>query len=53
MALHANAARLQLASLRGGDEGRTLAAQADGWMRAQGVSDGAAMAAMIAPGFRS
>jgi hypothetical protein len=52
MALHANAARLPLAALRGGDEGRRLALEAEGWMRAQGLKDPASMAATIAPGFR-
>jgi hypothetical protein len=37
MAMHAAAARYQLGSLLGGDEGRTLVQQAEGAMRAQDV----------------
>ncbi|MCB9756650.1 MAG: protein kinase [Myxococcales bacterium] len=47
----ANAARRQLGLLLGDDTGRTLVAQADAWMRAQGVRDPARFAAMYAAGF--
>jgi hypothetical protein len=52
MMLHASAARWKLAHLRGGDEGRAIRAHAEAWMTAQGVADAAAMARMMAPGFR-
>ena len=52
MRLHAAAARRRLGQLVGGDEGRTLVAQADSWMTGQGIRNPTRMAAMIAPWLR-
>jgi serine/threonine protein kinase len=51
MALCATAARARLADLVGGDEGRSLRAQTDAWMREQQVVRPAALTAMVAPGY--
>jgi serine/threonine protein kinase/tetratricopeptide (TPR) repeat protein len=50
MALHAQAARRQLGTLVGGDEGKALVAAADAWMSAQAIVDPARLTAMLAPG---
>jgi hypothetical protein len=51
MRLFAAAARRRLGRLIGGDEGRTLVAQADAWMTGQMIQNPARMTAMLAPGF--
>ncbi len=51
MALHGAAARLRLAQLVGGDEGRSLMRQTDAWMQEQQVVDADALTAMVAPGY--
>ena len=50
MALHAACARRRLGELTGGDEGRTLIAAANEWMRGQEIKNPERMAAVIAPG---
>jgi hypothetical protein len=50
MGLVAAAARRSLGLLLGGDAGALLRAEAEKWMRAEGVVDPARMAAMLAPG---
>ncbi len=50
MALHAACARRRLGQVIGGDEGRTLIAAANEWMRGQEIKNPERMAAMIAPG---
>jgi hypothetical protein len=52
MLLHACAARRQLGRLIDGDEGRTLAADADAWLAHEGVRNPERLVAMLAPGFR-
>jgi serine/threonine protein kinase len=51
MPMHAAAARRQLGRLLGGDEGESLVAAADAWMRRQDVKRPERFAAMLAPGF--
>ena len=51
MALYAAAARWQRGRLLGGDEGKSLVAAAETWMRDQGIVNGPRMVAMLAPGF--
>ena len=51
MALYAAAARWQRGRIIGGDEGKSLVAAAETWMRDQGIVSPARMAAMLAPGF--
>jgi hypothetical protein len=41
-----------LGQFLGGEEGRSLIQQADGWMTNQGISNPVRMAAMYTPGFR-
>jgi serine/threonine protein kinase len=53
MPMHAAAARRQLGRLLGGDEGETLVATADAWLRRQDVQRPDRFAAMLAPGFPS
>ncbi|QEL14120.1 serine/threonine-protein kinase [Limnoglobus roseus] len=53
MELHAAAARRQLGTLVGGDDGRSLVTAADDWMKSQGVLDPAFAARLYSPGFRS
>jgi hypothetical protein len=50
MALYAEAARLCLSALVGGDEAQSLAKGARAWMEAAGVKDPRRMTAMLAPG---
>jgi hypothetical protein len=47
MGLYAAAARMRLGMLRGGDEGRAVQQAAQAWMSGQGVTNPAAMAAML------
>jgi hypothetical protein len=47
----AAAARRRLGQLIGGDQGKTLIAEADRWMTAQGIRNPARMTAAYAPGF--
>jgi len=51
MRLNAVVARRCLGKMIGGPEGESLAAQADAWMRSQGIQDPVKWAAMYAPGF--
>jgi eukaryotic-like serine/threonine-protein kinase len=51
MRLNAVVARRCLGKMINGPEGDSLVAQADAWMRAQGIQDPARWAAMYAPGF--
>jgi hypothetical protein len=51
MRLFAASSRRRLGELLGGDEGRTLIAEADEWMARQGIENPARMAALHAPGF--
>ncbi len=51
MNLYAAAARRRLGQLIGGDQGRSLMAEADAWMTAQGIRNPARMTAVYAPGF--
>ncbi|MBI4509938.1 MAG: protein kinase [Deltaproteobacteria bacterium] len=51
MGLHAAVARLRLGTVLGGEEGRSLIAQAGSWMDEQGVSGHERMAALLAPGW--
>jgi len=50
MALHAAAARRLLGQLVGGEEGQTLVAEADSWMRGQKIQNPARLAAMLVQG---
>ena len=50
MSLHACAARHRLGTLLGGDEGRTLARQAEDAMRAKAVQAPARYVGMLVPG---
>lgn len=50
MALYAALARRALGRIQGGDEGAALAADADEWLRAEGVRDPARFAAVFSPG---
>jgi eukaryotic-like serine/threonine-protein kinase len=50
MALHATVARRRRGELVGGEEGRTLVAEADDWMKGAGIRDPGGMARMLAPG---
>jgi hypothetical protein len=52
MRLDAAAARRRLGEVLGGEQGRSLVAQADSWMAAQQIRSPARMVAMLAPGFR-
>ena len=51
MDLFAASTRRHLGQLRGGDLGRELVEQADGWMRSQLILNPSRMAACLAPGF--
>jgi serine/threonine protein kinase/tetratricopeptide (TPR) repeat protein len=51
MALHAAAARRCLGQLTGGDEGASMIAESDDWMRAESIQEPARMAALVVPGF--
>ena len=51
MGLHAAVARRRRGELLGGDEGRTLVAEAEAWMALEGVKNPARMCAALAPGF--
>jgi hypothetical protein len=53
MGLYAAAARRGLGALLQGDEGRRWVADADAWLRAQGVRDPRRFAAMLAPGLHA
>ncbi|HEY3351931.1 MAG TPA: protein kinase [Polyangia bacterium] len=53
MRLHAEVARRRAGQLRGGAAGAALVAAADAWLASQGVRRPAAMAAMLAPGYRA
>ncbi len=53
LALFAAAGRRRCGELVGGDQGRELVAQADRWMREQGVRRPAKLVAVLAPGFVS
>jgi hypothetical protein len=50
MPLHAAVARRRRGELLGGQDGRALVQQADGWMAAHAIRNPARMAAMVAPG---
>jgi tetratricopeptide (TPR) repeat protein len=50
MKLHATVAASCRGQLMGGVEGRTLAGEADGWMRAQKIREPRRIVAMLAPG---
>ena len=50
MALHATVAKKRRGDLVGGEEGRALLDPVDDWMRAKGIRNPPAMAAMLAPG---
>jgi serine/threonine protein kinase len=52
MSLYAGAARRRLGLVRGGEPGRQLVAEADAWMREQGIRKPELMTRMLAPGFR-
>jgi hypothetical protein len=49
MDLHAAAARWQLGRLLGGEQGRALIGEAEGWMGGHGIADCAAMAQVFVP----
>jgi hypothetical protein len=51
MAAYAAAARRVAGALVGGDAGRRLVDDADGWMAGQGIRDPRRMTAVLAPGF--
>ena len=51
MDLFAASTRRHLGQLRGGNPGRELVEQADGWMRSQLILNPSRMAACLAPGF--
>ncbi|MEJ7813168.1 MAG: AAA family ATPase, partial [Gemmatimonadaceae bacterium] len=51
MALYAAVSRRQWGQLLGGDQGRQLTANADAFMRAQGIERPERIAAVLAPGF--
>jgi hypothetical protein len=51
MPVYAAAARHRLGRALGGDEGHTLCADAEEWLRDEAVADPAAVVAMLAPGF--
>jgi hypothetical protein len=50
MALHASVASLRRGMLMGGSAGRLLAADAEAWIRGQGIKDPARISWLIAPG---
>jgi hypothetical protein len=50
MALHAAAARRLLGRVVGGEEGQTLIAQADEWMKGQRIENPGRLACLLAPG---
>jgi eukaryotic-like serine/threonine-protein kinase len=52
MSLYAAAARRRLGLVRGGEPGRLLVAEADAWMKEQGIRKPELMTRMLAPGFR-
>lgn len=52
MRLRAMAARRRLGQSLGGDRGRELIAEADGWMRSQEIRNPALLTRMLAPGWR-
>lgn len=49
MALHAAVARYRQGEAMGGDEGKELRREAEGWMRQQGIAEPERMVRMIAP----
>jgi hypothetical protein len=51
MRLYANVTRMRQGQLRGGADGVALVAQAEAWMRGQGIVRPERFAAMLAPGF--
>jgi hypothetical protein len=51
MAMHAAAVRRRLGRLLGGDEGKTMVAGAEAWLRAAGVSAVDGLVAMLMPGW--
>ena len=51
MAAYLAVTRRRRGALIGGDEGRRLVAEADGWLRNQGIRNPVAWARMYAPGF--
>jgi hypothetical protein len=51
MKLYAAVVRMRQGQLRGGAEGTALVAQAEAWMRGQGIVRPERFAAMLAPGF--
>jgi hypothetical protein len=51
MKLYAAVVRMRQGQLRGGTEGAALVAQAEAWMRGQGIVRPERFAAMLAPGF--
>ncbi|HTU89005.1 MAG TPA: AAA family ATPase, partial [Gemmataceae bacterium] len=51
LGLFAAATRRRLGQLIGGDQGKSLIAEADRWMTAQGIRNPARMTAVYAPGF--
>ena len=52
MRMHAAAAARRLGALLGGEEGRSLLAEADDWIAREQVRDPARMTAMLVPGWR-
>jgi hypothetical protein len=51
MGLYAAVARRRLGELQGGNEGRQVASEADGWMTGQRIRNPRRFARMLAPGF--
>ncbi|HEX9149871.1 MAG TPA: hypothetical protein VF958_11975, partial [Thermoanaerobaculia bacterium] len=50
MALYSAVAKRRRGELTGGDEGRALVGEADGWMLSEGIQNPNGMATMLAPG---